>query len=47
MLKLEADTLFYTDLNSNCQDLPNMSFTYKGKFAEISLTKLRHKISVT
>ena len=46
-LKLEADTLFYTNLNSNCQNLPNMSYTHEGKFGEICLTKLRRKNSVT
>ena len=44
---LEADTLFYTNLNSNCQNLSNMSYTHKGQFGEICLTKLRRKNSVT
>ena len=43
----EADTLFYTNLNSNCQNLPNMSYTHKGQFGEICLTKLRCKNFVT
>ena len=47
MLKFEADTLFYTNLSSNCQKLPNMSYTHKGKLGEICLTKLRCKNSVT
>ena len=46
-LKFEADTLFYTNLNSNCQNLPNMSHTQKGQFGEIYVTKLRRKNSVT
>ena len=33
--KFEADTLFHTNLNSNCQNLPNMSYTNKGQFGEI------------
>ena len=37
--KFEADTLFCMNLNSNCQNLPNMSHTYKGQFGEICLTK--------
>ena len=44
-LKFEADTLFYTNLNSNFQTLPNMS--YKGQFGEICVTKLRCKNSIT
>ena len=46
-LKFEADTLFYTNLNSNCESLPNMSHTQKGQFGEICVTKLRRKNSVT
>ena len=47
-LKFEADTsLVYTNLNSNCQNLPNMSYTHEGQFGEICLTKLRRKNSVT
>ena len=41
--KFEADTLLYMNLNSNCQNLPNMSYTHKGQFGEICLTKLRRK----
>ena len=37
MLKFEADTIFYTDLNSNCQNMPNTSYTHKGQFGEICL----------
>ena len=44
-LKSKADTLFYTNLNPNCQNLPNMSYTYQGKFGENCLTKLRRKHS--
>ena len=33
-LRFEADTLFYTNLNSNWQNLPNMSYTHKGKFGK-------------
>ena len=43
----EADTLFYKNLNSNCQNLPNMSYAYKRQFGEICVTKLRRKNSVT
>ena len=43
MLKFEADTLFYMDLNLNCQNLPNMSYIHKGQFDEICVTSLRHK----
>ena len=46
-LKFEADTLFYANLNSNCQNLPNKSYTHEGQFGEICLTKLRCKNSVT
>ena len=46
-LKFEADTLFYMNLNSNCQNLPNMSYTHKGQVGEICVTKLRHKNSVS
>ena len=45
MLKFEADTLFYTNLSSNCpKTCKNMSYTHKGQFGEICLTKLRRKI---
>ena len=47
MLKLEADALFYRNLNSNHQSLPNMSYTHEGQSGEICVTKLRHKNSVT
>ena len=43
----EADTLLYTNLNSSCQNVTNISYTHKLKFAEICLTKLRLKNSVT
>ena len=43
----ETDTLFYTNLNSNCQNLPNISYTHKGQFGESCLNKLRYKNSVT
>ena len=34
-LKFEADMLFYTNLNSNCQNLPNMSYSYtKGNLVK-------------
>ena len=43
-LKFEADTLSYKNLNSNYQNLPNVSYTQKGQFEiEICLTKLRRK----
>ena len=42
-LEFEADMLFYTNLNSNCQNLPNVSYTHKGQFGKICLTKLRRK----
>ena len=45
-LKFEAHMLLYTNLNSNCQNLPNVSYTHEGQFGEICLTKLRHKNSV-
>ena len=45
--KFKADTLFYTNLNSNCQNLLNVSYTHKGQFGEICLTKLRRKNNVT
>ena len=45
--KFEVDTLFYTILNSNCQNLLNMNCMHKGQFGEICLTKLRCKNSVT
>ena len=45
--KFIADRLLCTNLNTNCQNLPNMSYTTKGQFSEICLTKLRHKNSVT
>ena len=45
-LKFKADTLFYTNLNSNCKNLPNMSYTHKGQFGEICATSLRRKTSV-
>ena len=37
-LKLEADTLLCTNLNLNCQNLPNMSYTRKGQFGKNSVT---------
>ena len=43
----EADTLFYMNLNSNCQNLPNMSYTHKGQSDDICVTKLGRKNSVT
>ena len=39
----EADMLLYTNLNSNSQNLPNMSYTHKGQFGKIRLTILRRK----
>ena len=35
--------VIYTNLNSNCQNLPNMSYTHKGQFGKICVTKLRRK----
>ena len=43
----EADKLFYTNLNSNCQNLTNMSYTHKGQLGEIYVSKLRCRNSVT
>ena len=45
--KFEADTLFYTNLNSNCQNWPSMSYTHNEQFGETCVTKLRRKDSVT
>ena len=45
MLKFEADTLFYMNLNLNWQNLINVSYTHKGQFGEICVTKLRSKNS--
>ena len=45
--KFEAATLFYANLNLNCEKLPNMDYTPKGQFGEICVTKLRWKNSVT
>ena len=47
MLKSAAGTLFYMNLNLKCQNLPSMSYTHKGQFGEICLTKLSRKNSVT
>ena len=46
-LKFEADTSCYTNPSSNCQNLLSMSYTHKGQFGEICLTKLRRINSVT
>ena len=45
-LKFVADALFYTNLNSNCQNLPNMSYTHKGQFGETCVTSLRRRKTV-
>ena len=41
--KFEADMSFHINLNSNCQNLSNVSYAHKRQFVKICLTKLRRK----
>ena len=44
-LKFEADTLFHTNLNLNCQNLPNVSYTHK--FLCVTMPTVRPKMKKT
>ena len=43
-LKFEADTVFYMNLNSKCQNVINMGNTQKMQIGEICLTELCCKV---